>query len=231
MNHYAHYICRGVKNKNGCTNNGRVPVADFEAKMFQHVLRLNDFNKQSAAPTNDTLNELENKLARNQTAIGRYMKLLETDDLADMKELTANLSRLKAEQSTLVKDIDAEKAKSSVISNSPAVFQMLRDRFSNKNAKVVDGVLRLTAVSKGMLDAELKRIKDRLKDTEERKRIKNMMPTVFDGIRIQFGKEVKAFCQFLSGTKSTVVIRRGETKQISPSLLPGLRPRGTDPEC
>lgn len=207
VNHYADYICRGVKNKNGCTNKGRVNVGDFEAKMFQHILNLNDFTKQPV-PTNDALNELENRLARIQNTIGRYMKLLDSDELADMKELSVNLARLNKEKAQLIKDIEAEKAKSAAVSSSPMVIEMLRDRFSNKNAKTVRGVLHLKAVSKKMLDDELARIKVHLHGTEDRKQIRNMMPTIFDGIRIQFGNEVKAFCRFVNGRESWVLIRR-----------------------
>ena len=207
VNHYADYICRGVKNKNGCTNKGRVNVSDFEAKMFQHVLRLGDFGKQPA-PTNDALNELENRLAKTQNSISRYVKLLDNEELTDMKELSVNLVRLNKQKAQLVKEIEAEKAKSSVIGSSPLVMEMLRDKFSNKNAKTVRGVLHLKAVSKKVLDDELARIKTHLQGTEDRKQIRNMMPTIFDGIRIQFGKEVKAFCQLVNGSKTAVVIKR-----------------------
>ena len=208
LNHYADYICRGVKNKNGCTNKGRVRVCDFEAKMFQHVLNLNDFSKQTT-PTNDRLQELENRLAKTQSAIGRHMTLLESEELSDMKQLSANLARLNKEQGQLEIEIQTEKAKASVINNAPRVIELLRDKFSNRDARVVDGVLRLIVVSQKLLDAELARLKEMLTDTEERKRIKNMMPTVFDSIRIQFGEEVKAFGQFVDGRKTTVVIKRG----------------------
>jgi DNA invertase Pin-like site-specific DNA recombinase len=204
-NHYADYICRGVKHKSGCTNKGRVSVSEFEARIFQAILNLDDFNNQTPQ-TNDVLDELENKLAKIQTGIGRCMELLDSDELADMKELSVKLARLNGEKGQLVKSIEAEKAKVSVISNTPKAVGMLRDKFSNKNAQVVNGVLHLKAVSKKMVQDELARIKEHLKSTEERQRIRNMMPSVFDGIQIKFGNMPKAFCQFMDGKRISLTI-------------------------
>jgi hypothetical protein len=230
LTHYADYICRGVKNKNGCTNKGRVSVSDFEAKMFQHVLNLNNFNEQSA-PNNDALNELENKLAKTENTIGRYMALLENDELTDMKQLSANLARLNKQQAQLQKAIEIEKAKASVVSSSPKVIELIRDRFRSGYEIVMDeetGELVKEEIilmpndpkaAMKLIDDELAKIKSHLKGTEERRRIRNMMPTVFDGIRIRFGNEVKAFCRFVDGRETTVVIKSLEPRHGAHSQL------------
>ncbi len=197
LNHYADYICRGVKNKNGCKNVGRVSVSNFEARLFQSFLNLNQPTK--APFTNETLNNLENRLAKVQLTIGRYVKLLDTDDLADMGELATNLTRLKKEKVQLTKDIEAEKLKSEAAVETPKVMTMLRDRFSNRNAKVVDGVYRITAISKKVVQEEQARIKKHLSDNEERKRLKNMLPSVVDSIRITFGDNCQAECKLVNG--------------------------------
>jgi DNA invertase Pin-like site-specific DNA recombinase len=197
VNHYADYICRGVKNKNGCTNVGRASVSNFETRLFQSFLNLNQPTK--TPPTNETLNELENRLAKVQLTIGRYVKLLNTDDLADMGELATNLGRLKKEKVQLTKDIETEKLKSEAAIETPKVMTMLRDRFSNKNAKVVDGVNRITAVSKKMVQDEATRIKKHLSDNEERKRLKNMLPSVVSSISITFGDNCQAVCKLVNG--------------------------------
>ena len=204
-NHYADYICRGVKHKSGCTNKGRVSVSEFEARIFQSILNLDDFNKQTPQ-SNDALDELENKLAKIQTGIGRCMELLDRDELADMKELSVKLVRLNAEKGQLLKSIEAEKAKVTAISNAPQAIGMLREKFSNINAQVVNGVLHLKAVSKKMVQDEFAGIKEHLKSTEERQRIRNMMPSIFDGIQIRFGNEPKALCQFVNGKTISLTI-------------------------
>ena len=206
-NHYADYICRGVKHKSGCSNKGRISVPEFEARIFQSILNLNDFSKQTPPP-NDVLEALENKFAKIQTSIGRCMELLDDDELADMKELSVKLARLNKEKGQLVKSIEAEKTKMTVSSNAPKAIEMLRDKFSNANAQVVNGVLQLKAVSKKMVDDELARIKEHLKSTEERQRIRNMMPSIFEGIQIKFGNEPKACCRFVDGKTISLTIRK-----------------------
>ena len=220
VKHYADYICRGVKNKNGCTNKGRVSVADFEARMFQLFLNLKDFTEQPTT-TNDALGELENKLAKTQNAIGRYIQLLNSDELADMKQLSANLARLNSEQAQLAKEIEAEKAKASVISNSPKVLELLRDKFRSGFVTSMDLdtgelvkeeiVLMPNDPAKAvkLMDDELAKIKEHLSGTEQRKRIRNMMPSIFEGITIQFGKKVAAFGRFVDGREYVFVIKSG----------------------
>ncbi len=218
LTHYADYICRGVKNKTGCANKGRVSVADFEARMFQIFLNLRDFVEQPP-PTNNTLSELEDKLAKTQNAIDRCMELLNSDELADMKQLSANLTRLNKEQAQLAKDIEAEKAKASVISNSPRVLELLRDKFRSgyvsswdeETGELVKEEIVLMpndpAKAIQMMNDELAKIKEHLKDTEQRKRIRNMMPSIFEGITIRFGKRVEAIGRFVDGRESVFVIK------------------------
>ncbi len=199
LNHYADYICRGVKHKNGCSNKGRVSVSEFEARIFQSILNLDDFNKQTPQ-TNDALDELENKLAKIQNGIDRCMELLDSDGLADMKELTVKLARLNSERSQLLKSIETEKSKATAIRNAPKTIGMLRDEFIVWQ--------RMTFGTKEMLQDELNLIKKHLQPTEERQRIRNMMPSVFDGIQIRFGDEPKAFCRFVDGKTISLTIRK-----------------------
>jgi hypothetical protein len=58
-----------------------------------------------------------------------------------------------------------------------------------------------------MMEDELAKIKEHLKDTEQRKRIRNMMPSIFEGITIRFGKRVEATGRFVDGRESIFVIR------------------------
>lgn len=218
LTHYADYICRGVKNKNGCTNKGRVSVADFEARMFQLFLNLRDFAEQPA-PTNNALSELENRLAKTQNTIDRHMELLSRDELADMKQLSANLTRLNRQQAQLLKDIEAEKARASVINNSPKVLELLRDKFRSGYVTYTDSdtgeltkeefVLMPNDPAKAvkMMDDELARIKEHLCATEQRKRIRNLMPSIFEEIRIQFGRNVKAFGRLVDGREYVFAIK------------------------
>lgn len=199
LNHYADYICRGVKHKNGCPNKGRVSVSEFEAKIFQSILNLDDFNKQTPQ-TNDALDELENKLAKIQNGIGRCMELLDSDGLADMKELSVKLARLNSERGQLLKSIETEKSKAAAIGNAPKTIGMLRDEFIVWQ--------RMTFGTKEMIQDELNLIKKHLKPTEERQRIRNMMPSIFDGIQIKFGDEPKAFCRFVDGKTISLTIRK-----------------------
>jgi DNA invertase Pin-like site-specific DNA recombinase len=202
-NHYADYICRGVKHKNGCTNKGRISVPEFEAAIFQSILNLDDFNKQPPQ-TNNILEELENKLAKIQTGISRCVELLDNEELADIKELSVKLAQLNKEKGQLLKDIESEKNKMTAISNTPKAIGMLREEFSN--AFVVNGLPHPKAVSEQIAQGELGQIKELLKSTEERQRIRNMMPSIFDGIQIKFGHEPKAFCQFVDGKKISLTI-------------------------
>lgn len=204
--HYADYICRGVKHKNGCPNKGRVSVPEFEARIFQSVLNLNDFNKRPPQ-TSDVLEELENKLAKVQVGIGRCVELLDNDELADMKELSEKLARLNKEKGELKKHIEEERNKVAAISSVPEAIGMLRDKFSNANAQVVNGVLRLKAVCKQMVQDELARIKKHLQSTEERQRIRNMTPSIFASIRIDFSGQVKAHYQSVDGKTGWVQIK------------------------
>jgi DNA invertase Pin-like site-specific DNA recombinase len=225
VTHYADYICRGVKNKNGCKNKGRVSVADFEARMFQLILNLDDFSKPP--PSNDALNGLENKLARTQNAIRRNMELLDNEELADMKQLAANLARLNKEQAQLAREIETEKAKAAAITNAPKALELLRDKFRSGFVTYVDSdsgelvkdeiVLMPNDPEKAikLLKDELGKIKEHLKGTDQRRAIRNMMPTIFDGIRIRFGRHVIAFCKFVDGKESAAVI-----KSEDPNALP-----------
>ena len=199
LNHYADYICRGVKHKNGCSNKGRVSVSEFEAGIFQSILNLDDFNQQTPQ-TNDVLDELENKLAKIQNGIDRCMELLDSDGLADMKELSVKLARLNSERGQLLKSIETEKSKATAISNAPKTIGMLRDEFIVWQ--------RMTFGTKEMLQDELNLIKKHLQPTEERQRIRNMMPSVIDGIQIKFGDEPKAFCRFVDGKTISLTIRK-----------------------
>jgi DNA invertase Pin-like site-specific DNA recombinase len=202
-NHYADYICRGVKHKNGCTNKGRISVPEFEAAIFQSILNSDDFNKQPPQ-TNNILEELENKLAKIQTGISRCVELLDNEELADIKELSVKLAQLNKEKGQLLKDIESEKNKMTAISNTPRAIGMLRKEFSN--AFVVNGLPHPKAVSEKIAQGELSQIKELLKSTEERQRIRNMMPSIFDGIQIKFDHEPKAFCQFVDGKKISLTI-------------------------
>ncbi len=211
VNHYADYICRGVKNKNGCKNKGRVSVSELETKLFQSILNLDDFNKQPQ-PTNKRLHELENKLAKVQLSISRYMTLLESNELADMGELTTNLGRLNKDKVQLVKDIELEKLKSSKLSNSPKVMELLRDTLKDLEIENKDELIKKYGHYKEVSEDEMLKIIAggnkplyQLQNTETRKRIKNMLPSVIESIRITFGdNSCVADCQLVNGSKVKV---------------------------
>jgi hypothetical protein len=208
LNHYADYICRGVKHKNGCTNQGRASVCEFEAILFQSILNLNDFTKPTPRNT-EALDELENELARIEIRIGRCVELLDNDELTNMKELSAKLAQLNRAKGQFIKKIEVEKSKSTAVSNAPQVIKALHDIFEANGVTVVKLPSDPKAEMKKLFEAEFTRIKKHLKSIEERRRLRNMMPSVFEGIKLRFGNEVKAYCQFVDGRSVSLTITNG----------------------
>jgi DNA invertase Pin-like site-specific DNA recombinase len=201
--YYADYICHGVANKSGCKNKGRLNVKKFETRIIQSVVNPNEFVKEPIA--NNALNDLENRAAKVGMSISRYASMIETEGLLDMKELTANLSRLNKERAELNKAIEDEKGKNATVSNMPKVLKLICDEFKKFAKAGTNGDLELS-VSKERLEKEVTDVQDYLKDTETRKELRNQMPNLFSSIRLTFGDMPAASYETVNGFSGWVNI-------------------------
>jgi hypothetical protein len=195
LHHYGHYLC--VKSKNGCTNKGRIRVEDFEAEILFSIVHQDIFD-QKPVKVND--------------------ELLGDGELSDMKELTAKLSTLNNQKTSLQKEIETEKGKSAVLNDAPKAIQVLKGQFNKPGEKlattieeaaerVIERAKRGEPKKVDLIKAYIKNeIRKRLSDTAERHRVRNMMSSIIRNISIKFGKTVSANIEFVTGKTITLNI-------------------------
>lgn len=111
LNHYAHYICRGVKQHTGCKNNGRVSVANVELAVFESVLFQHPSELSKAETHIDTaeLIDLEDKLAKVQIVISRLSEMVADVELQNVADLKDRLKTSVKDRDALLKKIKTEK--------------------------------------------------------------------------------------------------------------------------
>ena len=185
--HYADYICRGVKYGNDCKNYGRLPVLKFETNFFDFIFmaKINKVDSQHNRQGNGRLEDLENQLAKIQRAIERITDLLADDELQDIGELKSKMVKLNTESKMVKKAIEIE--------NSKIVSQM-------EEPHAVKSLLKLKERTElGMT----------ITDIEERKKARNLMPSLYRKVTLKFGeKDTTAIFYGLDGNADTMTLKK-----------------------
>ena len=201
LNHYAHYICRGVRQKTGCKNTGKVVVANVESAIFAYVLRKLPADL-TASPVKESklLADYEAELANNNLLIARYTEILAEPELSDMKHIIEGMKKAKQSVAGLTAKINQERMQLGQIQNMPEAANRLREHLLNG-----EWDLDIPAFNKAFGVA----------DTEQRKMIKNIMPSVFSRLDFRFkvmlGKDgqnplttAAIDCTFIGGEKKSI---------------------------
>ena len=176
MNHYSHYICRGVKQHTGCENIGRVVVSSVELAVFESVLFKHPSELTKPGPHTDTsqLIELENQLAKVQLTIARFSEMVRDVELQEVADLKAGLKASVMERAALTKRIEVEKNRINQKLEFPKAASTLFNMLSfekpdlKKYAEWYEDYNRF------------------VQNTENRKMLKNLMPNIFERIELRF---------------------------------------------
>ncbi|MEI8288323.1 MAG: recombinase family protein [Verrucomicrobiota bacterium] len=176
LNHYAHYICRGVKQHTGCKNVGRVAVPSVELAIFESVLFQHPSNLSNQEVKVDAthLKELEDKHARVELVIARQSAMVSVPEFGSLTDLKADMMTSMRERDELVKQIKAERNRVNQKTEFPKASATLFSLFSLQNPdlkKLADWYQNYTRF---------------IQDTNNRKILKNLMPAIFDRITFRF---------------------------------------------
>jgi len=176
LQHYAHYICRGVKQHTGCKNVGRVAVSNVELAIFESVLFQHPSNLANNEVKVDAtrLNELEDKHAKADLVIARLSEMVMDPDLENLNDLKEKMKASVRERDALAKLIKAERNRVNQKTDFPKAAATLFSLFSLENP-------------------DLKKLAEWyqyyarfIQDTNNRKILKNLMPAIFEKITFRF---------------------------------------------
>ena len=204
LNHYAQYICRGVKQHTGCTNEGRVAVSSVELAIFESVLfkHPRELSKEDTHLDISQLKDLENELAKVQLTIDRLAEMVADGDLQEVGALKDRLKARVKDRDILLKKINIEKNRVNQKTEFPkatsTLFSILPLKKSDqkKNAQWYQDYNCF------------------VENTENRKILKNLMPNIFERITLRFtvdeSKPAKTTtditCNFIGGERITARI-------------------------
>ena len=203
MNHYAHYMCRGVKQKSGCTNLGRIPVGIVELAIFESILN-NHPGKllNEPKPDNSQIIELEDELAQNQIVIDRLMDMVGDAQLRDDVGLKEKLKQALTNKDILLNQMKVEKNKAAKVEEMPIAANNL---FSLVGA---DKAVTLDKMKEYMVGYNTV-----LKDTVSRLKIRNLMPDLFHNITIKHtASQCIIICTLINGSVRTSIVKKGKNK-------------------
>ena len=182
---YNKYQCFGVKLKNGCTNKGRFPVVKFEKAFFDFIMPAQKIESSKKSQTeNQTLIDLENKLAKAERKINQLVQMLETEELSDLAELSASLGRLKKHRESIKKSLQAEKSKLLSQDNIPQAAQALWELHERHT------------------------LGETVTDTKEREYIRNILPSLYKLVTLEFGDRIKAVFHRQDGHIDSMTLRK-----------------------
>ena len=176
LQHYAHYICRGVKQHTGCKNVGRVAVSSVELAIFESVLFQHPSNLANHEVKVDAtrLNELEDKQAKADLVIGRLSEMVMDPELENLNGLKEKMKASVRERDALAKLIKAERNRVNQKAEFPKAAATLFSLFTLENP-------------------DLKKLAEWyqyyarfIQDTNNRKILKNLMPAIFEKITFRF---------------------------------------------
>ena len=173
LNHYSHYICRGVKNKSGCTNKGRFYVSLFEQDIFAMVLGQSPdellFKPRTKAES--ATGKLELQLLKLDADINDTVKLI---GKVKLPQLDAQLTTFEKQKAELELKLKTEQAKE--VSNNTTPLRV------TKLKQLLD------ATDDVKLNEALGQMVVKLQDTKIRQQLRNIMPDLFTRIELDFVK-------------------------------------------
>jgi DNA invertase Pin-like site-specific DNA recombinase len=176
LQHYAHYICRGVKQHTQCKNFGRVAVPSVELAIFESVLfkHPSELSNNETTPDTTRLKELKDKHASVEMVIQRLSQFAADPELKNVDDLQEQLKSNVRARDTLAKQIKAEQIRVNEKTEFPKATATLFSLFSLEKP-------------------DMKKINDWyqnyerfIQDTNNRKMLKNLMPSIFDRITLRF---------------------------------------------
>lgn len=184
---YSRYYCRKNDLGGDCSNKGIMNVKEFETNFFDFIIMAKVHNLPSSNPKHQNLKltSLENELAKVEMRIERVVKLLETDELSDMAELSKSLVTLKRERDKLKRDIESEKANTITKEHAPKAVKSLLELKRKETLGVT------------------------ITETSEREKARNLMPQLYNKITLKFDKD-KTTAEFygVDGSKDTMTLKR-----------------------
>jgi len=193
VNHYTDYICRGVKQKTGCNNAGRISVNLVELAIFENVLFKHPLNLlEKPKPGNSQLVELENQLAKTQIVINRLTDMTTDVVLQDETGLKDKLKQAVSDKEVLLAQLKLEKAKTAKFEELPTVVNTLNslltfdDRYAKEAAEWIKAYV------------------DFNNDKEKRRMLKNLMADIFERITLRHtimdnGTKTDIVCLLVTG--------------------------------
>ena len=176
LRHYAHYICRGVKQHTGCKNVGRVAVPSVELAVFESVLfkHPSEISSSEAAPDTTQLKELKSKHASVEMVLQRLSQFAADPELKNVNDLQEQLKSNARERDALAKQIKAEQIRVNQKTEFPKANATLFSMFSTEKTDV-----------KKLTDW-YQNYSRFIQDANNRKKLKNLMPSIFDRITLRF---------------------------------------------
>lgn len=221
LNHYADYICRGVKHKNGCTNSGRMSVNDFEKFFFLSLLNELPENPPAKQIKDGKINDLELALMKVRRQINDATNLI---GVLDMPQLRTKLEAFKNQETKFKSELENARKKQAVLEENPSNLQKLKSLFgiAHKSldslfdtivGQVKEQVKDTTDTNKELndlmveyyekqLDNDIEglgeKIADNLKDTAFRKELKALIPSVVSKVEFDFRKR-KSIVTMITG--------------------------------
>ena len=190
LNHYSHYICRGVKNKNGCTNKYRFNVSDFEQDIFAIVLKKtpDELLLKPKAKTESMIGKLELELLKVNADMNDTVSLI---GKVKLPQLESKLTELDKRKTEIEKQLEIENAKEVSINDAPVKITKLKD------------ILDIKGDDMGELDKAMGEMIKVLSDTNKRKQLKNIMPDLFGRIELDFVK-AESHLTFTNGIQNII---------------------------
>jgi hypothetical protein len=190
LNHYAHYICRGVKNKNGCTNKFRFNVSDFEQDIFAIVLEKSPaellFKPKDKAES--VCGKLELELLKVNADLNDTVSLI---GKVKLPQLETKLTELDKRKNAIEEQLKIESAKETSMADTPLKLAKLKEIIDANDDDITE------------LDKAMTEMIKALSDTNKRKQLKNIMPDLFSRIELDFVK-AESHLTFANGTQKKI---------------------------
>ncbi len=187
LKNYSRYVCRGVTNKTPCSNVGKVRTDSIEGGVFFMVLNQSPTEILFQPKTNaqSPIAKLELELLQVQSEINDTAQLIGKFKVAAIAEKLETLTKKETE---LKKSIEGEKAQDAFNNEAPLQISKLKNIMKVKNEAEVKDIIR--SVING------------LKDTPTREKLRNLMPSLFSAIKLDFTKK-EFICTFTNGKQHT----------------------------
>jgi len=219
LNHYANYICQGVKQHTGCKNHGHVAVNIVELAIFESLLGKHPSSIAGRSKTiTPEIADLEEQAAKAKQVITRLVDMTTDPNLASVPELQAKLTKAVQDEKDIKAKLETAKGTRNALENLPVSMNTLT-RLLNEAKITLDKLTKYQGTEKLIEHTKFKLAKwhdhyrDYMQKTDNRMQLRNLMPNLFTRVTIKFGKNPK--------TKQSVAVIHGhliEGKQVSCSI-------------